>query len=318
MSTTPNPRSFTEHLNWSIRLYKSGLRDIHIHVLGALIESLEVTGGLEEGETTVQLSRWELSQRTGLSTQQVQRALGHLVAEGFIVRHQAVKRDGEVSRTMLTAKALRAMGMEGGADLTGSAPPELIALLVGEPRTVVQGVVSAWNDSTMPDTSIRDAYRGGPSAWTQIEFLLTSRIEAFLQSISKAQEAAEAASLAEARGDYELALPTGETCLLRSEPFRSAGDNPALRCVDMRFVRDTLSHLAIRSPGMVTVETLPRLVAEIAYSRSAGFVHRHDAAAAIKVLSSCIARPSWSRPRKIDTRWYRLAQTAIHPQVDRT
>lgn len=317
MSATPNPRSFTEHLNWSIRLYKSGLRDIHIHVLGALIESLEATGGLEEGETTVQLSRWEISQRTGLSTQQVQRALGHLVAEGYIVRHQAVKKDGEVSRTMLTAKAVRAMGMEGGADLTGNAPPELIALLVGEARSVVQGVVTAWNGSTMPDTSIRDAFRGGPSAWTQIEFLLTSRIEAFLQSISQAHEAAEAASLAEARGDYELSLPTGETCVLRSEPFRSSKESPALRCVDMRFVRDTLSHLAIRSPGLLTFETLPRLVAEIAYSRSAGFVNRHDAAVAIRVLTSCITRPNWSRPRKMDTRWYRLARAAVRPQVDR-
>jgi hypothetical protein len=75
--------------------------------------------------------------------------------------------------------------------------------------------------------------------------------------------------------------------------------------------------LAIRQPEMVRAETLPRLVAEVAYSRSAGFVFRHDAAAAIKVLASCIARPTWSRPRMIDSRWYQLACSSVRPQVDR-
>lgn len=317
MSARPTARSFTEHLNWSIRLYKAGLRDVHIHVLGSLIESLETTGGLAEGETTVQLSRWELAQRTGLSTQQVQRALAYLVDQGYIVRHQAMKRDGEVARTLLTAKAVAAMGLEGGADLCGNAPPELIALLIGEARSVINAVVSAWNDGTMPAQHVSTEFRGGPRAWTQIEFLLNARMEACLQSLSEAQDAAEASALSEARGEFALAIPSGETITLRSEPFRVLGETPALQCVDMRFVRDTLTCLAIRHPRMVTLEAIPRLVAEIAYSRSAGFVHRHDASAAVKVLASCIARPSWSRPRKIDARWYRLAQASLLPQVDR-
>lgn len=317
MSATLAARSFTDHLNWSIRLYKAGLRDIHIHVLGSLIESLEVTGGLADGETTVQLSRWELAQRTGLSTQQVQRALAYLVEQGYIVRHQATKKDGEVARTLLTAKAVAAMGLEGGANLTGNAPPELVALLIGEARPIIEAIVTAWNDGTMPAESVSKGFRGGPKTWTQVEFLLTARMELCLQSLSEAQEAAEAAINAEAKGEFTLPLPTGETITLRSEPFRTNGESPALRCVDMRFVRDTLSFLAIRHPRMVTLEALPRLVAEIAYSRSAGFVHRHDASSAMKVLASCIARSDWSRPRKMDARWYRLAQASLRPQVDR-
>nr|WP_281719827.1 helix-turn-helix domain-containing protein [Nitrosomonas nitrosa] len=317
MSAATNARTFTDHLNWSIRLFKAGLRDVHIHVLGSLIEALEVTGGLADGETTVQLSRWELAQRTGLSTQQVQRALSHLVTAGYIVRNQLTKKDGEVSRTLLTARAVEAMGLEGGADLSGSAPPELVNFLIGEVRPVIDAVVTAWNNHTLPNEGVVAAFRGGPRAWAQVEFLLTARMEEHLHALSDAQVAAEAAHEAESRGEYLLSLPDGQVVGLTAAPFHTSGNTPALRSVDMRFVRDTLSLLAIRQPGMVREETLPRLVAEVAYSRSAGFVYRHDAAAAIKVLASCIARPGWSRPRKIDSRWYDLACGAVRPQVDR-
>lgn len=317
MSATTNTRTFTDHLTWSIRLFKAGLRDIHIHVLGSMIESLEATGGLADGETTVQLSRWELAQRTGLSTQQVQRALSHLVAHGYIVRNQMTKKDGEVSRTLLTAKAVEAMGLEGGANLSGTAPPELVTLLVGEAKPVVDAVISAWNASTLPDQTLVGAFRGGPKAWAQVEFLLTARMDAYLHACSDGQAAAEAADAAESRGEYLLTLPNGEAYELTTAPFKTSGNTPALRSVDMRFVRDTLTLLALRQPDLVRAETLPRLVAEVAYSRSAGFVFRHDAAAAIKVLASCIARPTWSRPRNIDTRWYQLASSAVRPQVDR-
>lgn len=317
MSATTNTRTFTDHLNWSIRLFKAGLRDIHIHVLGSLIEALEATGGLADGETTVQLSRWELAQRTGLSTQQVQRALSHLVTTGYIVRNQLTKKDGEVSRTLLTARAVEAMGLEGGANLSGDAPPELITLLIGEVRPVIDAVITAWNDHTLPTEGVIATFRGGPKAWAQVEFLLTARMDAHLHALNDAQVAAEAADDAESRGEYLLSLPSGQVIALAAAPFQTSGNTPALRSVDMRFVRDTLSLLAIRQPEMVRAETLPRLVAEVAYSRSAGFVFRHDAAAAIKVLASCIARPTWSRPRKIDSRWYQLACSSVRPQVDR-
>ena len=318
MSATTNTRTFTDYLNWSIRLFKAGLRDVHIHVLGSLIESLEATGGLAEGETTVQLSRWELAQRTGLSTQQVQRALSHLVTQGYIVRNQLTKKDGEVSRTLLTAKAVELMGLEGGANLSGSAPPELVTLLIGEARSVIDAVITAWNESTLPSEALIRAFRGGPKAWAQVEFLLTARMDAYLHAISDAQVAADAAGAAESRGEYPLTLPNGEVFELATAPFRTSGDTPALRSVDMRFVRDTLTLLAIRQPDLVRAETLPRLVAEVAYSRAAGFVFRHDAAVAVKVLASCISKPNWSRPRKIDNRWYQIACNAVRPQVDRT
>jgi len=314
---TLNTRTFTDHLNWSIRLYKSGLRDIHIHVLGSLIEALEVTGGLAEGETTVQLSRWELAQRTGLSIQQVQRALSQLVGQGFIVRNQLTKKDGEVSRTLLTAKAVEAMGLQGGANLSGSAPPELVTLLIGESRSVIDAIVAAWNESTLPSEALIGGLRGGPKARAQIEFLLNARLDAHLQALNDAQEVVEAADAAESRGEYLLSLPNGEIVSLTATPFHASGNTPALRSVDMRFVRDTLSLLAIRQPEMVSAETLPRLVAEVAYSRSAGFVFRHDAAVAIRVLASCIAKPTWSRPRKIDSRWYQLAGSSVRSQVVR-
>lgn len=317
MYTSNSNRSFTDHLDWSIRLYKAGLRDVHIHVLGALVEVLDVTGCLAQGETTVQMSRWEIAQRTGLSTQQVQRSLTHLVKTGYIVRAQLSKKDGEISRTMLTAKAVEAMGMKGGANLTGDVPPELVALLIGEGRDLINHVVDAWNAGRLADAGSGRDFRGGTRAWAQIEFLLAARMEAHQAALQAAQEAQEEAAEAEQRGEYPLALPTGETVVLASEPFKDATNAPALRCVDMRFVRDTLAQLAMRQPALVRLDTLPRLVAEIAYSRSAGFVFRHDAGAAVRILASCISKPSWSRPRSIDNRWYSLAKNAVHAQGDR-
>jgi hypothetical protein len=312
--STITPNNFTQHLDWSIRLFKAGLRDVHVLVLGALIESLTFTGWLEEGETTAQLSRFEISQRTGLSAQQVQRALSHLVSAGYIVRAQTAKQEGEVSRTLLTAKAVESMGMRGGADLTGTAPPELVALLIGETREVIRAVIDAWNHSEYLDTRIGNEFRGGAKAWTQIEFLVQARREATRTALQEAAEAEEQNRAAEEAGEYPLALPGGETVVLDAKPYRASGATPAQRCVDMRFVRDTLVHLTLKHPALVRRDALPKLVAEIAFSRSAGFVFRHDAGSAVRILASCLARSSWSRPRKMDQHWYSLANAAVRPQ----
>lgn len=309
--TIRTTRTFTDHLDWSIGLYKAGLRDRHIHVLGTLVEVLDVTGGLAEGETTVQMSRYEIAQRTSLSTQQVQRALTDLVEAGYIVRAQLTKKDGEISRTLLTSKAVEAMGLKGGANLEGSAPPELVALLIGESKAVIDAVIQCWNEGTLASPAMGGEFRGGAKAWAQIEFLLAARMEAHQTAVGEAQAALQEAREAEQRGEYVLSLPDGASVALVASPFRDATNTPAQRSVDIRFVRDTLSHLAARHPAMVTRERLPALVAEIAFSRSAGFVFRHDAGAAVRILASCVSRPTWSRPRGIDKAWYTLAARAL-------
>jgi DNA-binding MarR family transcriptional regulator len=189
-STNPasGTHSFSAYLDWSIGLHRSGLRDVQIHVLGTLVEALEITGSLAMGETTVQMSRWEIAQRTGLSVQQVQRALAALVDAGYIVRAQLEKKDGEISRTMLTAKAVEAMGLKGGANLAGDVPPELVALFIGESRACVEAIVSAWNDGRLVDAAAGHAFRGGAKAWAQIDFLLAARMEARQQALQQAQE----------------------------------------------------------------------------------------------------------------------------------
>lgn len=310
-------RTFSDHLDWSVRLYKAGLRDRHIHCLAALVEVLEVTGGLAQGETTVQMSRYEIAQRTGLSAQQVQRALSDLVGRGYIVRAQLAKKDGEISRTLLTRKAVEAMGLKGGANLEGSAPPELVALLIGEAKPVIDAIIESWNQGSLAAPGVGSLFRGGAKAWQQIEFLLAARMEAHQKAVGEAQAALQAAQEAEVRGEHVLTLPSGETVTLAAAPFREQGSTPAQRCVDVRFVRDALQHLAARHPAMVTRKALPRLVAEIAFSRSAGFVFRHDAGAAVRIVAACVARPTWSRPRGMEKGWYSLAERAVQ-QGDRS
>jgi len=303
--------SFTAHLDWSIGLYKAGLRDRHIHVLGALVEVLEVTGGLAAGETTVQMSRWEISKRTSLSTQQVQRVLTDLVTSGYLVRAQAAKKDGEISRTLLTAKAVQAMGLKGGADISGSAPPELAALLIGEAKPVVEAVIHCWNEGRLTPATTGSEFRSGAKAWAQVDFLLTSRMEAHQAALNQAQTAVSEEQDAAKRGEYLLSLPDGSSVTLGAAPFRATTNSSAQRSVCMKFVRDTLALLAIHHPKLVVRESLPRLVAEISFSRSAGFVFRHDAAAALRILASCVARPHWSRPKGMEMSWYTLAGSAL-------
>jgi len=311
-----NNRTFSDHLDWSINLFKAGLRDRHIHVLGALIEVLDVAGGLEDGETTVQMSRYEIAQRTGLSPGQVQRALSDLVGAGYIVRAQLEKKDGEISRTLLTAKAVEAMGLKGGANLEGGAPPELVALLIGESKDVVDTVIHCWNEGFLASSAASGLFRAGAKAWAQIEFLLAARMEAHQEALGTAQAALQEAQDAERRGEYVVTLPDGDCVTLVATPFQDTKNTPAQRSVDLRFVRDTLSHLAIRHPAMVTRANLPGLVAEIAFSRSAGFVFRHDAGAAVRILTACVSKPTWSRPRGMEKAWYALADRALQ-QGDR-
>jgi DNA-binding transcriptional ArsR family regulator len=289
-----------------------------VHVLGTLVEALLDTGLLEEGETTVRLSRREIAERTGLSVQQVQRALTSLAEQGYIARVQRVKRDGEVADTLLLPKAFEALGiaMERSGDVNVGAeiPRELAELLVGESRDVVDAVVAAWSSSCPLDQRIGSRFRGGARRWAEIEFLVGARVEAKHVEMLDALERAKVTAEAEARGEYAWQLPDGTQVLLSADAYRSCGRSPAQRSVDMRFVRCVLVALASKRPDLVTRERLPGLIAEIAYSRTVGFVRRHDAAPAIRVLASCVARPTWSWPRGMGRDWLTLAEASVHPQ----
>jgi len=306
----------TATLEFMISLARAGLNQSDSLVMASLAEALEVCGALAEGETTVQQSRWEIAARTKLTLEKVKRSLAKLVSAGYIVRAQATRKDGDVARTMLTAKALALLGMRGGANVTGSAPPELVALMIGEDAATIDKIIACWNDGRMPDSSFAaSSFRGGGSRWAQIEFLLSGRVAVHQTALLSAAEEAHEAARLEAAGEYPLTLPSGTAVVLSNAPFRTRKSTSAHRAVDMRFVRDTIARLASQHPTFVTETKLPSLIAELSFSRSSGFIYKHDAAAAMRVVVSCISKQKWGRPRGIDSTWYAAASSSIYPQA---
>jgi hypothetical protein len=85
----------------------------------------------------------------------------------------------------------------------------------------------------------------------------------------------------------------------------------AIAGVDMLFVRDVLQRVRRSMPGWVTTKRVPELVAEIGYSRTVGFVSRHDAEGAMKALVATMRRGTWSKPRGIRPTFYTAADKAM-------
>lgn len=318
MTTTVETTSILQHNGYLVRLVQQGITALPpLLTLSALGATLEEAGYLADGEATLALSRWDISKLTGLSCPQVQRALTWLVENDFIVRKQSAKREGEIALTLLTPKALTALGLSIGVKVSHPIPKELTALLLGESLTVINAVVSAWDQADLTTVEIEREFRGGARAWEQIRFFLESRLEVKHQQVEAAIEHAEAEARPEERGEYPLALPSGESVTLSVQAFRASTRTGLFKLVDLKFVRDAIAHLCIRHPDMVTRATLPKLIAEVAYSRVAGFVMTHDAMSAIRVLASCISKPTWSKPRKMDECWYDVATTVVCAQGDR-
>lgn len=293
-------------------LARAGLSLPQALVLAHLVEAVDVSGLLNEGELTIQLSRYDIASRTGLSPSQVQRALVTLVDAGLIVRKQLQKKDGEVAMTMLLPAALRLMSSSGtDVPLTDSIPLHVASLLIGQPRELVAAVCASWRDLTPFPAHIESIYRGTAEGLATLRTIMVERLAKQTEAVAAAVQASERQAAAEDRGEYTLDLPSGETVTLSRTRFVNASSDYLGKCVDMRFVRDALAQVARRAPALVTRASLPRLIADIAFSRTAGFVFSRDAADAVRILASCITRPGWSKPKRMDTAWYDTAACAI-------
>lgn len=280
-------------------------------VLGFLVGALEETQMIAEGDLTVRYSRYEIQSALGLTESQVKTALGGLVAAGCIDRDQPTKKDGVTARTLLLPKALRLMGCTTADVPKNDVPSYVSGLLIGEDLAVIKAVTDAWAETAPCPVSIESLYRGGSHKLEQLQMVLAERHVAHQEKILEAVEAQDARRAADERGEHELTLPDGVKVVLSRDRFKEAAGGGLANLSDMRFNRDAIERLIEIAPKMVTLKTLPRLLADIAYSRTNGFVRTKDATQAIRILASCIQRPTWSKPRKMSNHWYTAASAAV-------
>lgn len=261
---------------------------------------------LVEGEPNVQLGRWEIANETGLSAAAVQRALGSLAESGWIGRSQDAKAKGEIAITTVTDRLLALFGIDGGVRAIPGLPNELLSLLARETTSVANAVTAAWAAAELPPVTVESEFRGGSRRWAEVEFLLRGRIES--EAIATTIEAGEMSQ----RTDH-VQLPDGTELTFSRSRFRDSvpARNTAMAGADMRFAVEVLNLVAKRSPKALSRTSAIALAAEALYSRQKGFVHRHDFTDAAKVVSSIIAKGTWSAPRGIDDSWYVAVGAAV-------
>jgi len=292
------------------RCTESNLKYPEMIVLAALVEG----GALIDGEPNVALSRYEIADRTGLSWQQVQRAISSLQAQGWIGRRQNAKRSGEVAVTIVSARAYALFGIEGGAEIgLPGLPLELGNLLAGESAHVTRSIAEAWRNATLPDAEVIRQFRGANRVWVQVEFLLQGRIEAVMAERQLAFELAQEKEAEEQVGRFRLDLKDGTSVVFDRDVMTEATRDcaVAIRSADLRFARDVLEILDSRSPGAVSGKNADRLAAEILFSRHCGFVWRHDYSDACRILASVISKGGWKKPNRMDSTWYRVCRQAV-------
>lgn len=289
----------------------AGFTYFHTSVLSCLFEAAMETGQLAEGDPTVHLSLYDIQRVTGFSNSQVQRTIAGLVKLGCLARDQLVKKSGQIARTLLLPKGLRLMGYDDAGVPKRDIPAEVSTLLIGEDIAVIKAVTDAWAETAPCPTSIEPLFRGGGYRLEQLRLLFDERTVARHERVLEAIQVEDARREADERGEYTLTLPNGNDVTLSRDAFREAAGDLGSTRADLRFTRDTVERLAAIAPEMVTPKTLPRLVADIAFSRANGFVRTRDAADAMRILASCVQRSTWSKPQKMGQHWYSAAAAAL-------
>ena len=295
-------------ISWRVlcKARAAGFKDTHIVVLGALLDSLQRFDGIAQGVFVAKISRHEIARGTGLTPSQVQRALSYLCEQRLIWRAQDSKVSGEVAWTILSARALRWFGLKGGLEMATLPSPAFLHALIFEHVTVAQDLLSCWDSCVMPSSALASRFAGGGQRWSAIESALSDRIA----EVVPVQVAADAAlGYAEARVALADRVVGISESTLRSHG--SVVGDSALKTVDASFIATTLGFLASRRPEVINDTTLPRLVAEIAFSRHVGFVATHNHTDGARIVASCIARGGWRTPRKMPKCWYDAASTAV-------
>jgi len=284
----------------------SGLRLEHVAVLSFLSEHAEEGEGLQP---TCCLPLWDIANQLSLSIDQVKRAVRALTAAGAIARRQAVKIKGEAALTVLTERAVAWLqGRAGRATLPGHLPRALRDLLTFCSPEFVGHVAQAWDryellpEAATPPSGLTE------SDYASIRRALAERIAERAELLAEATAAQAADDALAEEGKVQIRCADGYVVVDRA-PF--AAQKGALAAVDLRFVRDVLHRVAERAPGLVTVDAVPKLVAEVAYSRVIGYVSRHDAERAQRALVATMARGTWSRPKGIKPGFYAASTAAV-------
>lgn len=285
----------------------SGLRLEHVALLAFLSENAERGAGVQP---TCCLPLWEIARRLGLSIDQVKRGIRVLADAAAIARRQPIKAKGEAALTVLTDRAVAWLqGRAGDAAIPAHLPRALRDLLAFETPDAVRQVVHAWDSyELLPDDTASTLTTLRDHEIEQLRAILRERVADRAEMLAEAER--------EQTRDQEL-LDDGLVSIECSDGHVVVDRHPfldqkgAVAAVDLVFVRDVLNRVRQRAPKIVTVAKLPALIAEIGYSRTVGYVSRHDAAQALRALVATIARGTWSRPRGIRPTYYAAASTAV-------
>lgn len=308
-STIHNPAArFIEN---NIRHHRNGLTHNEVLVLAALVE----IAALVPGEPLAAISRYELADRIeSITWSQAQRLLTKLTKKGLIARRQNAKLSGEVAVTVVSDAAFKLFDMDGGARIgqTGL-PAEFSELIIGESEAFIAALLEAYESGQMLPMGTCSDFRGGSRRLAQIEFLLAGQMEALRMAAMIAAAELEAEAEAADRGLHVLTLSNGESVHFDQRAFQevSEGEEIALRGANLEFAKDVIERIDLRSPGKLTAKIVPRLAAEILFSRQKGFVWRHDYADACRVLASVISRGGWNTPSKMPGAWYSIINKAV-------
>lgn len=257
------------------------------------------------------LSVHEMSVALGLSKHQVNRAVKALTAADAIVRRQTVKAKGVPAVTVLTDKAkywLSGKAGQGRGVIPADLPKVLRELLVLESEAFVQKVVKAWQEHEVLDPHLVNESRMGEGSFerinAQLRIQLLNATESLAEAVAQEDQARALADQGLVPIECDDGTVTFDCGALKEHKGAIAG-------VDMLFVRDVLQRVRRSMPGWVTTKRVPELVAEIGYSRTVGFVSRHDAEGAMKALVATMRRGTWSRPRGIRPTFYTAADKAM-------
>jgi hypothetical protein len=288
-----------------LAMRKLGIKDTGIY--GILLFLHENSRTTDEELAHCGLPVWEIAQRTGLSQDQVKRAMRALSECGAIARGQLVKQKGEAAVTVLTDRAMTWLGSEGQGVIPADMPRQLRELLVFESRAFVAEVAEAWRQYAPLPERLREECTCGASYFGQIEAAVRQRLLDAAESVAvaHAEERADRDQLA--KGVVQFDCEDG-TVAFDSQILKAQGG--AVGGIDLCLVRDVVRRVRERRPGLVTVARLPTLVAELGYSRTLGFVARHDAEDALRVLVATMSKESWSRPKGIRPAFYQQVACA--------
>lgn len=256
------------------------------------------------------LAVWEIAQGTGLSEDQVKRSLRCLTEAGAIARRQMVKAAGEAALTVLTDRALGwicGREQEGQGGIPADMPRELRELLVFETPRFVEQVGFAWRNYEPLPEALRDECSLGPTVYGRIEACVRQRLLDAAESVAEAHAEERVDREQLEQGIVQFDCDDGQVSF---DAKALQGKKGAVAAVDLVMVRDVLRRVRERRPGMVTVGRLPQLVAEVGYSRTIGFVSKHDAEVASKVLVATMLKRTWDRPKGIKESFYEAVASA--------